>query len=358
MEPGDSVFMPKRPFYVAVSGEVLNPTSLQFKPGAHLSDYINEAGGFTQTAEDDRVFVVLPNGQAQPVKNSFWNFTPVEVPPGSTIVVPKNLTAVRSHQLPQGFDPDPQPTRDLRGIARGVAAAIRRASSPDRAELTLSRACRASFPHRLAAALGAALAAGGARAQVNLEPPPFVPSYDDWGEYGLIQTPTARTGQDGDFGFTFSHVHPYDRYNIFVTPLPWFQGGFRYTAINNRPYAPGNNQSFKDKSIDLKLRLAPESASFPETSIGFRDIAGTGSVLGRISRLQPPLLRFRFLGRPRLGLSRRRRHIRQSARCDLALVQGAPGKRPTAPAPSRSIISAAPRSDSSAASSITRPTVA
>ncbi len=91
MEANDSVFMPKRPFYVAVSGEVLNPTSLQFRPGATPADYIKEAGGFTQDAEDDSTFVVLPNGEAEPVKVSFWNFTPVQVPPGSTIIVPKDL---------------------------------------------------------------------------------------------------------------------------------------------------------------------------------------------------------------------------------------------------------------------------
>jgi protein involved in polysaccharide export with SLBB domain len=91
MEPGDSIFMPKRPFYVAVSGEVLNPTSLQFTPGASPGDYIKQAGGLTQDAEDDSIFIVFPNGQAQPVSTSFWNFTSVKVPPGSTIVVPKDL---------------------------------------------------------------------------------------------------------------------------------------------------------------------------------------------------------------------------------------------------------------------------
>jgi polysaccharide export outer membrane protein len=91
MEPGDTVFVPKRPISVAVAGEVLNATSLQFEPGATPKDYIQEAGGYTQSAEPDNVFIVLPNGQAAPVKTSFWNFTPVEVPPGSTIVVPKNL---------------------------------------------------------------------------------------------------------------------------------------------------------------------------------------------------------------------------------------------------------------------------
>jgi len=91
MQPGDSVFVPKRPISVAVSGEVLNATSLQFEPGAAPKDYIEEAGGFTQSAEPDDVFVILPDGKAQPVKTSFWNFTPVQVPPGSMIVVPKNL---------------------------------------------------------------------------------------------------------------------------------------------------------------------------------------------------------------------------------------------------------------------------
>jgi protein involved in polysaccharide export with SLBB domain len=91
LQPGDSIYMPKRPNYVTVSGEVLNPTSLQFQAGATPSDYIREAGGYTQTAEEDSVFVILPNGEAEPVRNSFWNFSAALVPPGSTIVVPRDL---------------------------------------------------------------------------------------------------------------------------------------------------------------------------------------------------------------------------------------------------------------------------
>jgi len=43
-----------------------------------------------QTADDDRVFVVLPNGVARAVSVSAWNYTPVQVPPGSTVVVPRD----------------------------------------------------------------------------------------------------------------------------------------------------------------------------------------------------------------------------------------------------------------------------
>jgi hypothetical protein len=38
------------------------------------------------------VFVLLPNGIAQPVSLSFWNYRPLQVPPGSTVIVPKDLT--------------------------------------------------------------------------------------------------------------------------------------------------------------------------------------------------------------------------------------------------------------------------
>jgi hypothetical protein len=110
-------------------------------------------------------------------------------------------------------------------------------------------------------------------------PPTFTPSINDLGEHGLMQDPSARFGADGDFSFSYSHVHPYDRYNLYMTPLPWLEAGFRYTAITNRPYGPASfsgNQSYKDRSFDLRLHLSEESAGFPATALGIRDIAGTG----------------------------------------------------------------------------------
>ena len=137
------------------------------------------------------------------------------------------------------------------------------------------------FPFLAAAFLVVSAALpSAAPAQELGAPPVFTPSYDDWGEHGLMQVPSARPGTDGDMGFTTSHVFPYNRYNLFFTPLPWMEAGFRYSAILNKPYAPGETQSYKDKSFDLKVRLFPETASFPETSIGFRDIAGTGLFSG------------------------------------------------------------------------------
>lgn len=90
--PGDRLFMPKRPNSVLVTGDVLNPGAMQFISGTKVDRYIRQAGGFQQSADDGRIFLVLPNGVAQPVSVSAFNFTPIQVPPGSTIVVPKDVT--------------------------------------------------------------------------------------------------------------------------------------------------------------------------------------------------------------------------------------------------------------------------
>ncbi|HEV2674629.1 MAG TPA: SLBB domain-containing protein [Aliidongia sp.] len=92
LEPGDKISMPKRPSSVAVTGDVLNPSSQQFEPGLSPQEYVRRAGGYLQTADEDHVFIVLPNGAAEPVSSSMWNFSKTAVPPGSTIVVPRDLS--------------------------------------------------------------------------------------------------------------------------------------------------------------------------------------------------------------------------------------------------------------------------
>ncbi len=82
--------MPKRPISVTVIGQVLNPGSLAFTPGASLKQYLERAGGYAQAADEGRVFVILPNGTAQKFKTSFWNYKSQDIPPGSVIVVPRD----------------------------------------------------------------------------------------------------------------------------------------------------------------------------------------------------------------------------------------------------------------------------
>lgn len=90
LEKGDRIFIPKRPLTVRVNGEVLSPASLQFRKTKKPRDYIMEAGGYTYNADDDRVFVLYPDGSAQPLQVSNWNHSAAQIPPGSTIVVPRD----------------------------------------------------------------------------------------------------------------------------------------------------------------------------------------------------------------------------------------------------------------------------
>jgi protein involved in polysaccharide export with SLBB domain len=91
LQPGDFIYIPKRPSTVAVSGEVLNPGSFQYRPDMSLDDYIELAGGYTQVAEDDETFVIMPDGSARTPSSGVMSFFGSDpIPPGSTIVVPPN----------------------------------------------------------------------------------------------------------------------------------------------------------------------------------------------------------------------------------------------------------------------------
>lgn len=88
LEKGDRIYIPKRPLTVKVSGEVLSPANLQFRSSKTADDYINEAGGMTHNADRKRVFVLYPDGSAQPLVTGPWNHNPVLIPPGATVMVP------------------------------------------------------------------------------------------------------------------------------------------------------------------------------------------------------------------------------------------------------------------------------
>jgi hypothetical protein len=92
LEPGDTLYIPKRPSTITVSGEVLNSGTIQYESGLSVRDYIERAGGTTQGADSGRTFVVLPDGSARTVSESWLSFNNTAmVPPGSTIIIPRDL---------------------------------------------------------------------------------------------------------------------------------------------------------------------------------------------------------------------------------------------------------------------------
>ncbi len=90
LEGGDRLYIPKRPLTVRVRGEVLSPSNLQFREEKSPIDYIRQAGGFTYHADKDRAFALYPDGSAEPLRVSNWNHKPIFIPPGSTIIIPRD----------------------------------------------------------------------------------------------------------------------------------------------------------------------------------------------------------------------------------------------------------------------------
>ncbi len=111
----------------------------------------------------------------------------------------------------------------------------------------------------------------------------YQPSASDYGGIGLFQTRTARFAKDSSFEFGRSFVKPYERWLVNVQILPWWEGTFRYTSIENRNFAGGNflvNTTFKDRAIDFKFLLLKEDFFIPQVAVGFQDFLGTGLFSG------------------------------------------------------------------------------
>jgi protein involved in polysaccharide export with SLBB domain len=92
LQEGDVLFIPKELQTVKISGEVLFPSTTQFRSNLSLKNYIRQAGGFNDLSKKDGVFIKYANGK---VKNSkkilFFSFYP-KLEPGAEIVVPKGRT--------------------------------------------------------------------------------------------------------------------------------------------------------------------------------------------------------------------------------------------------------------------------
>jgi protein involved in polysaccharide export with SLBB domain len=99
LEPGDVVFIPQRPSTVTVLGEVMQPGSYTYQRGMKVKDYIKQAGGYAQYSDEDLTFLVLPDGSARKIETSWLNFDVATLPPGSSIVVPRDLAPLTARQL-------------------------------------------------------------------------------------------------------------------------------------------------------------------------------------------------------------------------------------------------------------------
>jgi protein involved in polysaccharide export with SLBB domain len=91
LEPGDQLFVPRKPSSVIVAGEVMSAGGIQYRAGQSVADYVALAGGTTEIADDDHMFVIRPDGSAIQVSRGWFTSNAIVLTPGSVIVVPRTL---------------------------------------------------------------------------------------------------------------------------------------------------------------------------------------------------------------------------------------------------------------------------
>jgi len=311
LRPGHSVVLPQRPSTVTVITSQGERCMVTHVAGHEARDYL-KACDPEGAARADLVWMAQPDGRVQRYGVAMWNREVQDEPaPGAWIWGPRRdggwsesfSQRLATFLATQGPAPDPS-TNVIKcdandgkdeGVKGGEAEGFRLGPpSPYPSPSRGGRGDDSSAPSgRGDVSKCTPLPSrerGGGEGIVSL--PPGEPaarsrglqvSSSDWGGVGLLQTPTARMRSTGHLTSHFSRIYPYTHGNIFMQPFDWMEAGFRYTDVSNRLYGGvdlSGDQSYKDKGIDVKIRLWPESAYVPQIAVGLRDIAGTGLFSG------------------------------------------------------------------------------
>lgn len=91
VQDGDSILIPRQVETVRIIGEVLNPSLVNFDPRYSFNDYISQAGGYTDNARKNKVFVSYANGRVDRSKRFLFFIDRPTIKPGTTINVPPRL---------------------------------------------------------------------------------------------------------------------------------------------------------------------------------------------------------------------------------------------------------------------------
>jgi protein involved in polysaccharide export with SLBB domain len=85
LEEEDVIVIPSRTHVVRVSGEVMMTQAVMWRPGTRAKEYIRQAGGYTDRADDDKVIVIHANAEVAIGGPS------MPIVPGDEILVPPKV---------------------------------------------------------------------------------------------------------------------------------------------------------------------------------------------------------------------------------------------------------------------------
>ena len=113
LEDGDQITMPQQPQTVMIIGAVRNPTTVVYRDGLQVEDFVKSAGGLTSDAREKDMYILRADGSTD---TAYFRMRKVHA--GDTIVVPERLEP-KTRQLPLW-----QAIASIIGSAALVAASI------------------------------------------------------------------------------------------------------------------------------------------------------------------------------------------------------------------------------------------
>jgi hypothetical protein len=97
LETGDVLTIPETPQQVQVIGAVYNQTAFLYEPETTVEEYLLQAGGMAEDAEEDDLYVLKVDGTAVSQRNHaglFRDFESSTLDPGDTVVVPEDVDRI------------------------------------------------------------------------------------------------------------------------------------------------------------------------------------------------------------------------------------------------------------------------
>ena len=97
LNDGDEIIIPIKTQQVFIFGETNNPGTMRYIPGQSLKNYISQSGGLLDTADNNNIFIVHPNGEVNRLENNRLSFVEdrsnILIYPGSVIYVPRKVNS-------------------------------------------------------------------------------------------------------------------------------------------------------------------------------------------------------------------------------------------------------------------------
>ncbi len=93
LRAGDVLYIPKRPNFVAVSGQVYNNTAITYVPGKDAGWYLRQAGGVTRAGDRRAAFILRANGTVVGHGADWFSgdALSLHLQPGDSVIVPEKI---------------------------------------------------------------------------------------------------------------------------------------------------------------------------------------------------------------------------------------------------------------------------